>query len=90
MLFESLGGLFRDFDLSLNHKKTKIIELPIGIDKNWKHQLSDIPAIGRSGQVEYPQVNIFIDTALTLALDAGDYAIISYAIKKLAGMQLAL
>ena len=61
-----LESALREFDLPLNHKKTKVIELPIGIEKNWKHQLSDLPKVGESGMVEYPQVNTFIDTALML------------------------
>lgn len=73
----------------LNHKKTKIIELPIGIEKNWKHQLSDLPKVSESGMVEYPQVNTFIDTALTLAMETGDFAIVNYAIKKLGGKKLS-
>ena len=84
-----LEEALRDFDLPLNHKKTKIIELPIGIDKNWKHQLNDLPTVGESGMVEYPQVNTFIDTALRLATETSDFAIINYAIKKLAGMKLS-
>ena len=83
-----LEEVLKEFDLPLNHKKTKIIELPIGIEKNWKHQLSDLPTIGKSGMVEYPQVNTFIDTSLKLATETGDFAIINYAIKKLAGMRL--
>ena len=84
-----LEEVLREFDLPLNHKKTKVIELPIGIEKSWKHQLSDLPRIGGSGTVEYPQVNTFIDTALRLATETGDFAIINYAIKKLSGMQLS-
>ena len=79
----------REFDLPLNHKKTKVTELPIGIEKNWKHQLSDLPRVGESGMVEYPQVNTFIDTALKLATETGDFAIINYAIKKLKGSKLS-
>lgn len=45
--------------------------------------MSDLPKVGESGMVEYPQVNTFIDTALMLATDAGDLAIINYAIKNL-------
>ena len=67
----------------------KVIELPVGIEKNWKHQLSDLPKVGESGMVEYPQVNTFIDTALMLATDAGDLAIINYAIKKLKKSKLS-
>ena len=85
-----LEEALREFDLPLNHKKTKIIELPISIDKNWKHQLSDLPKVGESGMVEYPQVNTFIDTALKLAMEAGDFAIINYAIKKLKGSKLSV
>ena len=84
-----LEGALREFDLPLNHKKTKIIELPIGIEKNWKHQLSDLPKVSESGMVEYPQVNTFIDKALMLATETGDYAIINYTIKKLKGLKLS-
>lgn len=84
-----LEETIREFNLTLNHKKTKIIELPIGIDKNWKHELIDLPKIGVSGTIEYPQVNMFIDTALTLATETGDFAIINYAINKLKGLELS-
>ena len=79
----------REFDLPLNHKKTKMIELPIGIEKNWKHQLNDLPKVGKSGMVEYPQVNTFIDMALMLSTETGDFAIINYVIKKLKGLKLS-
>lgn len=78
----------REFDLPLNHKKTRIIELPIGVEKNWKHQLSGLPTLGASGKVEYPQVNTFIDTALKLATETGDFAIINYTIQKLKGSEI--
>lgn len=79
----------RKYDLPLNHKKTRIIELPVNAEKSWKHQLSDIPVVGNSGFVEYPQVNHFIDVALSLAVENKDYAIMNYAIKKLSGMNLS-
>lgn len=84
-----LEEALREFDLPLNHKKTKVIELPIGVEKNWKHQLSDLPKVGKSGMVEYPQVNTFIDTALMLATETGNCAIINYSIKKLKGSKLS-
>lgn len=90
IFLRDLEESLRDFDLNLNHKKTKIIELPISIEKNWKHQLNDLPKIGPSGFVEYPQVNTFIDTALSLATETGDFAIINYAIKTLQGSKLTV
>lgn len=83
-----LEDALREFDLPLNHKKTRIIELPIGIEKQWKHKLSDLPQTGKSGIVEYPQVNTFIDSAFRMAEDEENYAIINYAIKKLAGIKI--
>ena len=88
LFLKDLEETLREFDLPLNHKKTRIIELPIGIEKNWKHKLSGMPVEGSSGQIEYPQVNTFIDTALDLANEAKDYAILKFAIKKLARMKL--
>ncbi len=76
------------FDLPLNHKKTKIIELPIGFDKNWKHMLNDLPKTGGSGMIEFPQINTFIDTSLTLANETHDFAIVKYTIKKLKGLNI--
>lgn len=89
LFLKDLEESLREFDLNLNHRKTKIIELPIGIDKSWKHQLNDLPKTGPSGLVEYPQVNTFVDTALSLAKETNDFAIINYAIKKLRGANLS-
>lgn len=86
---KDLEEVLLEFDLPMNHKKTRIIELPIVIEKNWKHQLSDMPKVGTSGMVEYPQANMYIDTALNLATETGDFAIINYAIKKLKGENLS-
>lgn len=85
----ALEESLREYDLSLNHKKTRIVELPISIEKNWKHLLNDMPKVAKSGMIEYPQVNTFIDTALSLAKETGDFAIVKYAIKKLGGLVLS-
>ena len=75
-----------EFDLHLNHKKTKVVELPIGVDKTWKHTLKGLIGGSNSGILKYTQVNTFIDTALKLAVESGDCAIINYAIKTLRGL----
>lgn len=84
-----LEETLREFDLLLNHKKTKIVPLPINAEKNWKQQLSDLPKTGASGMVEHPQANAFIDEALRLATDTEDFAVVNYAIKKLKGSNLS-
>lgn len=78
----------KEFDLPLNHKKTRIISLPISFEKNWKHQLGNYPMIGRHGKTEPPQVNGFIDTALRLSDNDENFAIMNWAIKKLSKQNL--
>lgn len=82
----ALEEALHEFDLHLNHKKTKIVELPIGVDKNWKHILKGLIGDSKSGILKYPQVNTFIDTAINLAVETGDFMIINYAIKTLRGL----
>lgn len=82
----ALEETLHEFDLHLNHKKTKVVELPIGVDKNWKHILKGLIGDSKFGILKYPQVNTFIDTAIKLAVETGDYAIINYAIKTLRGL----
>lgn len=77
------------FDLLLNHKKTRVLELPIEIEKHWKNKLLDLPTIGKFGVVDYTQINKYIDVMLELARESGDDAIIKYAIKKLMGERLS-
>lgn len=79
----------REFDLFVNHKKTTVTALPVGHDKSWKHQLEDLPKIGRYGKTGYREVNAFIDIVLGMADEAGDRAIINCAMKKLSGVELS-
>lgn len=89
LFLRDLEEALMEFDLSLNHKKTKIINLPIGIEENWKHVLSDLPTESKTGEVSYHNVNKFIDTALNLASEENNLAIINYAIKKLKCLNLS-
>lgn len=84
-----LENELRKFDLPLNHKKTKIIPLPIEFDKQWKRKLRDLPSFGKSGLVEYPDASSFIDIVLNLSAEVNDYAVLNYAIKKLASQNLS-
>ncbi|MFQ6916936.1 MAG: hypothetical protein ACLRR7_04740 [Veillonella rogosae] len=80
---------FKKFDLLLNHKKTQVISLPIGVDNDWKNILRDLPYVNVSEKVKYPQVNTYIDAALKLATNTGNMAILNYAIKKLKSLRLS-
>lgn len=76
-----------EYDLSLNHKKTAIIPLPIAISEKWIHRLNSFLAITKE-QVDYKETNAYLDLALSLANEIGDSAVLKYAIKTLAGCNM--
>lgn len=83
-----LESTLDEFDLRLNHKKTKIINLPMEMDKDWKHELRALPSVNTNDTVKFAQANKFIDIALKLAMENDDIAIINYAIKKMKSLTL--
>ena len=78
-----LDEALREFDLPLNHKKTKITSLPVAIADKWIHKLNSYLAIVKD-TMEYKEVNAYLDLALSLANDTADSAVLKYAIKALA------
>lgn len=74
-----LGMALREFELSLNEKKTKILPLPRPQVENWVRELNDFKF--PPGQIRYSTVRSFLDLALHLAQQAGTSATLNYAIK---------
>lgn len=86
---KDLNRLLREYDLSLNHKKTKIEELPVGLTKRWIHQLNAVDFISSNGKVNYKGVRAYLDKAVVLMKENRDSAaIINYAIKVLSHKEL--
>lgn len=76
----------KEFDLSLNHKKTEIIELPVGAVECWVHQLQNQSLYFEKFQpyVDYREVQTFTDFCIQLMAKNKDNAsIILYALKVL-------
>ena len=82
-----LEEALREFDLSLNHKKTAILPLPAVVAEKWVHKLNSYLAI-TSDEINYKEVNAYLDLALGLATAIGNSAVLNYAIKTLAGKNL--
>ena len=80
-----LEDSLREYDLPLNHKKTKIIELPVANSEHWIHKLNSMQLIAGFGKTSYTEVNAYIDTALKLSIERNDSAVLKYAIKSLSG-----
>lgn len=82
-----LENALREYDLPLNHKKTIILSLPISMAEKWIHKLNSFLAITKD-EVNYNDVNAYLDLALGLAAETGDSAVLKYAIKSLSGKKL--
>ncbi len=86
IFLRDLEEALRGFDLPLNHKKTKIKQLPIALVENWIHKLNN--AIAFQEEITFPVINAYLDLAIEIANEIGDFAVLKYAIKTLSGYKL--
>lgn len=84
-----LAAQLRYFDLPLNHKKTKIEELPVASTKHWVRQLNAFDFSSSFGEVNYKKVQAYLDVAVGLMEENDNSAaILNYAIKVLSKQNL--
>lgn len=79
-----LNAALRKYDLSLNHKKTEILALPIGTVEQWVNQIQDRSVYLEKFHpyVDYREVQSYLDFCITLMAKNNDNAsILYYAIK---------
>lgn len=79
-----LNRCLKKYDLLLNHKKTEILELPVGIVEQWVHQIQSQSLYFEKFQpyVDYREVQTFLDFCIELMAKNKDNAsIILYALK---------
>ena len=82
-----LGDQLRYFDLSLNHKKTSIQELPVVAEDKWVRKINSLSLLLQQHKVvNYKVVRAYLDEATELMRDNQmNSAILNYAIKVLSG-----
>lgn len=84
-----LGAALRKYDLSLNHKKTTIAELPIAATEQWTRKLNILKLDTPYGKTDFILVRAYLDCAIELMHSNGNNAaILNYAIKTLLGKEL--
>ena len=84
-----LSAQLRSFDLPLNHKKTRIEELPVVSTTHWVQQLNAFVFSTSYGKVDYKRAQAYLDLAVALMAENGNNsAILNYAIKVLAKKDL--
>lgn len=79
-----LNRELREFDLLMNHKKTKILELPLCVTDAWTHKIQSQTMMFQKNKdyVDYKDIQAYIDFTIDLANKNDDnQAILYYAIK---------
>ena len=84
-----LGNELRQFDLSINFKKTEIQELPVAAVEQWVRKINSVSAIQRDGKMDFIAVRAYLYLAIELMQKNKDNsAVLNYAIKVLSGHKL--
>ncbi len=79
----------RFYDLTLNHRKTEILELPVVTTKNWVREIKAFRFFNGYHKVKYNELSAYFDLAIELmSFNENDAAILKYAIKFLSKQEL--
>lgn len=79
----------REFDLTLNHKKTVIAKLPLAITEKWTRKINSIAILTNYNKVDYKNCRAYLDFAIEISKDKNNNAsVLKYAIKVLSGLDL--
>lgn len=84
-----LGQAPREYDFSLNFKKTEILKLPVASVEQWVRKINSISLMQRNGQIDFIGVRAYLDSSIELMqANKDNSAILNYAIKVLGGQKL--
>lgn len=80
-----LNSALRQYSLSINHKKTQILELPLATTEDWVRKLNSINLVSCYGKTDYILARSYIDSAIELMYKNNENAsVLLYAMKVLA------
>lgn len=79
----------RKYDLSINHKKTKIEKLPLAMTEQWTRRIVPVAILTSYGQVDYKHCRAYLDSALEIAeSEQWNSSVLNWAIKALSSFEL--
>jgi hypothetical protein len=78
--YHELDSCLADFELALNPKKTKIIELPVPLEPSWVTQLKQVKLLGRSARGQARELEDYFNIALALHSANPGESILNFAI----------
>lgn len=82
----------RKYNLSINHRKTKITKLPEVTD-NWVHKMQNftpflIKKINTNSKINFIEIKAYLEMAKELALKESNSAVLNYGIKVVSSLNL--
>lgn len=84
LFVKELGLNLRAYEMSLNEKKTRILELPRPSDENWRLVLNRF-LFPNDEELRFSVIRSFLDLALECAQSVGKSTPLNYAIKIISG-----
>lgn len=88
-----LNHELQEFDLLMNHKKTEIKELPVGVVEQWIHKIQNQTVSFQKNKeyVDYKEIQAYVDYVIKLANENADnQSILYYAIKTIKSFNLTI
>lgn len=90
LFLTDLSEQLREFDLLMNHKKTKIQELPQAAIEQWVRKLNSFLTVDKKTVLNYKEVQAYLDLAVELMQkNNNNAAVIKYVAKVLARKKLS-
>jgi hypothetical protein len=86
LFVKTLGFNLRAYELSLNEKKTRILELPRPSDENWRLVLNRF-LFPKDEELRFSVIRSFLDLALECSQVLGKSTPLNYAIKTISGSE---
>ena len=89
LFLTELSEQLRAYNLTLNHKKTSIEELPIASVEQWVRKINTFTAFGTNETMNFKEVRAYLDLTIELMQENNDNAaILNYAMKVMTNKQL--
>ena len=86
--FHILDACLADFELALNPKKTKVLELPLPLEAEWASELKEFQFSRNTKSGQAADLNNYFSKAYSLHRSNPDEAVLSFAIAKLRGINI--
>ena len=75
-----LSTHLREYELSLNEKKTRVVPMPVPLEEDWVRELQ-LMSLPTTGEIRFAAVRTLMDSALRIAEREGNSSVLNYAIQ---------